>query len=323
MPVIDSSSYTPPWVFRNTHFHTIYPSLFRQVNSVKFTRERIDTPDGDFIDLDWSRIGSKKLLLAIHGLEGSSRSRYIPGIIRAFQRRGWDGAAYNLRGCSGEPNRTLRFYHSGDTADLDVVVRHVLHRNDYTQLVIVGFSLGGNITLKYVGERGTSVPKELTHAAAVSTPCDLASSSWKLAELSNVLYMKNFLRLFRQKIRLKMQYFPGQISDEDFHKIKNFKDYDDRYTAPLHGFASAEDYWAKCSAKPVLKGIRIPTLLLSALDDPFLPEACYPVAEARENPHFFLETPSLGGHVGFVTKNFQQEYWHESRITAFITGRNL
>ncbi|GAK60762.1 alpha/beta hydrolase fold [Candidatus Vecturithrix granuli] len=320
MPLIDSLSYTPPLIFRNHHLHTIYPSLFRRVNGVRFKRERIDTPDGDFIDLDWSRIGSEKLLLAIHGLEGSSRSRYIPGIIRAFQRRGWDGVAYNLRGCSGELNRTLRFYHSGDTADLDVVVRYILRHHHYTQLAIVGFSLGGNITLKYVGECGTSVPKELTHAAAVSAPCDLQSSSWKLAESSNILYMKNFLCHFHRKIRMKMRQFPGQISDERFHQIKNFKDYDDRYTAPLHGFASAEDYWAKCSAKPYLPGIRIPTLLINALDDPFLPEACYPVAEAKQNPHFFLEMPSLGGHVGFVTQNSRQEYWHESQITAFMAG---
>lgn len=323
MPFIASSSYTPPAIFRNTHLHTMYPALFRRVDGVKFMRERIDTPDGDFIDLDWSRMGSEKLILAIHGLEGSSRSRYIPGIIKAFQRRGWDGVAYNLRGCSGEPNRTLRFYHSGDTADLDIVVRHILKNNHYTQLAIVGYSLGGNITLKYMGERGRSVPKELTHAAAVSAPCDLQSSSWKLAEPSNFLYMKNFLRHFRRKIRLKMQQFPNQISDEGFHNIKNFKDYDDRYTAPLHGFASAEDYWAKCSAKPLLPEIYIPTLLLSARDDPFLPDGCYPVSEARENPHFFFETPSLGGHVGFVARNIHQEYWHESRITAFITECNF
>lgn len=320
MPLVDSLSYMPPVIFRNHHLHTIYPSLFRRVNGVKFTRERIDTPDGDFVDIDWSRIGSEKLLLAIHGLEGSSRSRYIPGIIHAFQRRGWDGVAYNLRGCSGEPNRTLRFYHSGDTADLDVVVRYVLGDHHYTQLAIVGFSLGGNITLKYVGERGTSLPKELTHAAAVSTPCDLQSSSWKLAEPSNVLYMRNFLRHFHRKIRMKMQQFPGHISDEGFHEIKNFKDYDDRYTAPIHGFRNAEDYWEKCSAKPFLSGIRIPTLLINAQDDPFLPEACYPVQEARDNSHFFLEIPSFGGHVGFVTKNSHQEYWHESRIAAFMAG---
>lgn len=320
MPFIQSSSYRPLRIFRNRHLHTIYPSLFRKVKGVAFMRERIDTPDGDFIDLDWSRIGAKRLVLAIHGLEGSSRSRYIPGIIKAFQRRGWDGVAYNLRGCSGEPNRTLRFYHSGDTSDLERVVAHILNRKHYKQLAIVGFSLGGNITLKYVGERGTSTPAELTHAAAVSAPCDLRSSSWKLAESSNWVYMKNFLRHFHRKIRVKMRQFPGQISDERFWEIKNFKDYDDRYTAPLHGFTSAEDYWMKCSARPLLTGIRVPTLLINALDDPFLPEACHPVEEARENPNFFFEIPSLGGHVGFVARNAQREYWHESRITDFIVG---
>ena len=197
MPVIEHSSYTPPWFFKNCHFHTMYPSLFRKMMWPTFTRERIDTPDGDFIDLDWSQVGSENLVIAIHGLEGSSRSRYIPGMINAFNRRGWDGVALNLRGCSGEPNRLLRFYHSGATEDIDTVVRHILTHTSYRQLSIVGFSLGGNLTLKYLGEHGASLPSAIINTAAISTPCDLESSSWQLSESSNVLYLKNFLRCFR------------------------------------------------------------------------------------------------------------------------------
>ena len=318
MPLIKHSDYTPPSIFKNRHIHTIYPSFFRKVTGVDFSRERLDTPDGDFIDLDWSRVGSHKIIIAVHGLEGSSHSRYIPGIIKAFNRRGWDGIAYNLRGCSGEVNRLLRFYHSGDTGDLHTVVNYVLQKHHYTQIAIVGFSLGGNITLKYVGERGDMLSKAITRAAAVSVPCDLESSAWQLSKRSNYIYLKNFLRHFQKKIRSKMQIMPGKISDDNFHSIKDFKDYDNRYTAPIHGFADAKDYWTKCSSKQFLSSIRVPTLLINALDDPFLGEECYPFKEAENSQYLYLETPPLGGHVGFVTRNSAHEYWHETRIISFI-----
>ncbi len=318
MPIIEPSTYRPPLIFRNRHLQTIYPSLFRNVNGVNFTRERIDTPDGDFIDLDWSRVGSDKVIMAVHGLEGSSRSRYMPGMIRAFNRRGWDGVAMNLRGCSGEPNRLLRFYHAGATDDPDTVVRHVLGRNSYTRLALVGFSIGGNLTLKYLGERGTALPHQIIGAAAISTPCDLEACAWKLSDASNQLYLKNFLRGFRRKIRAKMQIMPGKIHDHDFHTIKTLKDYDDRYTAPLHGFVDAAEYWAKCHCKQFLADIRIPTLLINARDDPFLTAESYPYDEAEQSSYLFFETPSFGGHVGFVTLNSDTEYWHETRVTSFI-----
>ena len=319
MPVLESSPYRPPVFFRNHHIHTIYPSVFRKVKDVYFSRERLDTPDRDFIDLDWSRIGSEYLVITIHGLEGSSRSGYMPGMIKAFNARGWDGVAYNMRGCSGEPNRLLRFYHSGDTDDLHTVITHILERNQYRKIAIVGFSLGGNVTLKYLGERGTSCPDALYKGAAISAPCDLESSAWKLARASNALYMKNFLRRFRRKIRIKMQMMPGRITDHNFHEIKSFKEYDDRYTAPLHGFSDAYDYWTRCSSRPFLAGIRIPTLLINALDDPFLDDASYPYEEAEQNPYLFLETHEKGGHLGFVAKDSSGEYWHETRVTSFIT----
>ena len=318
MPIIAPSTYTPPWYFKQRHLHTIFPSLCRNVRRVAWTRERLDTPDGDFIDLDWARGAATQLVIAIHGLEGSSRSKYIPGLMHAFRRRGWDGVAYNLRSCSGEPNRLLRFYHAGDSADLETVVRHVLTRTPYTQVALVGFSIGGNILLKYLGEQGAALPSAIRAAAAISAPCDLASSAEQLSTRANRLYLRQFLESFRAKIRTKMCQFPGQISDAGFDEITSFKTYDDRYTAPLHGFANATDYWAQCSAKPWLPAIRIPTLLLSALDDPFLSAACYPFAEAQQNAALYLETPDFGGHVGFVARHPNQEYWHETRITAFV-----
>ncbi len=318
MPLIKQSNYKVPFLLRNCHAHTVYPYFFRKVKGVDFIRERIDTPDADFIDLDWSKIGSKSLLLAIHGLEGNSSSKYMPGMIKAFNRRGWDGLAYNLRGCSGEPNRLLRSYHSGDTDDLDTVVQHVLKQGDYTQLAIVGFSLGGNLALKYLGEPGRTLPPELISGAAVSAPCDLESSALQISESFNARYLHEFMQCFQQKIQAKAQMFPGEISDENFHEIKSLQDYDERYTAPIHGFANAKEYWTKCSSRQFLAGIRIPTLLLTALDDPFLREESYPFEEARNSEYLFFETPKFGGHLGFVSLNARREYWHEKRVSSFI-----
>ncbi|PID56242.1 alpha/beta hydrolase [candidate division KSB3 bacterium] len=319
MPIVDKSAYRPIAAFKNCHFHTIYPSLFRTIRGVTFSRERISTPDDDFLDLDWARHGSTRLILTIHGLEGSSRSRYIPGMIKAFARRGWDGVALNLRGCSGEPNRLLRSYHSGATDDVETVITHILtHYPAYREIALIGFSLGGCLTLNYLGERGSSLPEEMLGAAAVSTPCDLATSAERLSEAGNTMYLKNFLRCFRKKIRLKMRQMPDKISDRNFHEVTSLKIFDDRYTAPIHGFRNAEDYWARCSPKRLLAGIHIPTLLLNALDDPFLAEASYPLKEAASHPYLFLEMPDFGGHVGFMARRPDGEYWHETRICDFV-----
>ncbi len=318
MPLVKDSTYTSPPSFKNCHIQTIYPVLFRKVTGITYTRERIDTPDGDFLDLDWSRVGSDKAVIAVHGLEGSSRSKYIPGILKAFNWRGWDGVASNLRGCSGEINRQLRFYHAGATKDVHTVVCYLLAQNRYTEISLVGFSIGGNLTLKYLGEQGASLSPLIKRAAAISVPCDLVSCAWKLAERSNVICMKRFLFSFQRKIKAKMQVMPDSLNDENFHEIRTFKEYDDRYTAPLHGFASAEDYWVKSSSKPYLPEIHIPTLVMNALDDPFLAQESYPIEEAKQSKCLFLEIPALGGHVGFVTFNNDHEYWHETRVTSFI-----
>jgi uncharacterized protein len=318
MPIIAESTYTPPAIFRNPHIQTIYPVFFRVVRGVNYTRERIDTPDGDFLDLDWSCVGSEHLVIVVHGLEGSSRSKYMPGIIRAFNRRGWDGLAMNQRGCGGEINRRPGFYHAGSTDDLQTVITHILRQKRYAALALVGFSMGGNIILNYLGEQGDSLAPEICKAATVSTPCDLASSAEKLADPGSFIYMQRFLFAFYRKIRRKHRLMPEKIQKKDFYKIRTFKQYDDRYTAPLHGFASAEEYWSKTSAKRCLLNIRIPTLMINAQDDPMLGPESYPIEEARANPYLFLEMPSAGGHSGFVRFTPEGEYWHETRIAEFI-----
>jgi predicted alpha/beta-fold hydrolase len=313
------TTYAPPLGFRNPHLQTIVAGRLRRVRGVRYERERIETPDGDFLDLDASRVGADRAVVISHGLEGSADRAYVRGMARALNRHSWDALAWNLRGCSGEPNRRLRLYHSGATEDLDAVVQHV--RADYDRVALVGFSLGGNITLKYLGERGDAVDPRVRRAVALSVPVDLAASSVALARWENALYMRYFLRSLRRKVRAKAQQFPGEVSTDGLGRIRDFRGFDDRYTAPLHGFADADDYWRRSSSEPFLGAIRVPTLLVNAADDPFLTPACYPTEIARQSDHFWLETPAHGGHVGFVTFGRDGEYWSERRAADFLDGR--
>ncbi len=318
MPLIAPSDYRAPFLLGNGHLQTVYPSLFRRVKWVPYRRERMDTPDGDFLDLDWLSVGAARVAILSHGLEGNTQRAYMRGMARALNRAGWDVLAWNFRGCSGEPNRLLKSYHSGKSEDLHTVIEHVLRPKRYHSVALVGFSMGGNITLKYLGERGEGLAPEIQGAVTFSVPCDLASASEELARPGNQIYMRRFLKMLRQKIRDKMTLFPGQIDDDEFVHIRNFRDFDERYTAPLNGFAGAEDYWEKCSSRPFLPNIRIPALLVNARNDPFLSPRCYPEDIARENPCLYVEMPVSGGHVGFVQWNREGIYWSEQRAVQFL-----
>lgn len=309
-------SYRAPWWMSNRHFQTIFPSQFRRVSDTFFTRERIATDDGDFLDLDWARAGHNRLVVLSHGLEGHSRRPYMLGMARAALAEGWDVLAWNFRSCSGEMNRILTTYHSGQTRDLAQVV-DLGAKQGYREIALIGFSIGGNKTLLYLGREAHRHPAALSRAVVFSVPCDLASSSARLAEARNRVYMNNFLKSFRRKLEQKQALFPGQIDMQCFASIRNFQQYDGRYTAPMHGFASAEDYWRESSSKPYVPSIRVPTLLVSAQDDPFLPPECFPQREAAANPNFSLEITPHGGHVGYI--RFRSErYWSEWRAMAFL-----
>lgn len=321
MPLCAPSLYRPPFFLVNAHFQTVYPHFFRRVKGVPYRRQRILTPDEDFLDLDVSSVRSRAAAIIAHGLEGNSGRSYVLGMVRALNRSGWDAVVWNFRGCSGEPNRKLRSYHSGDTADLHTVLEHVAGGGAYERIALVGFSLGGNVILKYLGERGAAASTVIHCAVAFSVPCDLKAGAEQMARPMNFFYMKRFLNMLHQKIRIKMERFPGRIDDQGFGRIRSFRDFDERYTAPLHGFAGAEDYWLKASSRPFLPLIRVPTLLVNALDDPFLAPACYPYEEARSNPYLFLETPAHGGHVGFVSFNPSGHYWSEIRTLEFLRNR--
>ena len=293
MPLVAESPYHPPLPFRNRHVHTVYPALFRKVNDVHYQRERITLPDADFLDLDWSKLDNTQegivnhnpgqLAIFLHGLEGSTDRSYIRGMVRAFNQSGWDAVAVNFRGCSGETNRLLRSYHAGATEDLQAVVEHVLNTSNYSRLVLVGFSLGGNLTLKYLGDLGANVPAQIQGAVGISVPCDLAASVEAMSEPSNSIYMKRFMRHLRAKMVAKAADYPDDIDLQPLYEMKTFYEFDNLYTAPLHGFENADVYWRTCSCLAGLKNISIPTLVLNAADDPFLAPACYPVEEAKAN----------------------------------------
>ena len=314
--MINPPKYKPLFLFRSGHIQTIFPSLFRNVSGVHYTRERIQTPDDDFLDLDWSCVGRKVLAVISHGLEGSSQRAYIKGMVKALNEAQVDCLAWNYRTCSGEMNRQLRMYHNGSTDDLDLVIRHAIAKG-YENIVLVGFSMGGNLSLLYLGQQSEQFLPQLKGAVTFSVPLDLKDSARQLSRISNTIYMKRFLRDLHRKVRNKMVLYPDQINDHGYGKIKDFKDFDDRYTAPIHGFKSAEDYWEKCSCGPHLERIRIPSLIVNAEDDPFLGVSCYPVGQI-DNPNIYLEMPKYGGHVGFMNRRIGGQYWSESRTVDFI-----
>ncbi len=319
MPLV-SSTYRAPFGLRGGHVATIYPTLFRRAPEVPVERERLELEDGDFLDLDWSGQRNERLAIIGHGLEGTSTAKYIRGMAVAFRKRRWDTLAWNCRGCSGEPNRLLRSYHSGVSEDLAAVVTHALSLSRYREIVLVGFSLGGNIVLKYLGEQGAQVPREVVAAVAFSVPCDLTSSSLRLGDLDNRVYLSRFMGDLKKKVLAKDGQFPGHLDLSGIDKVRTFAEFDDRFTAPLNGFRDARDYWTRASSRPLLPEIRIPTLLVQADNDPFLPPPCYPREEAESHPFLFLEIPPHGGHVGFISKG--PEYWSEARACSFASHQS-
>lgn len=319
MPVLESS-YSAPFWLHNGHVQTIWASLFRKPPQPYLWRERLETPDGDFFDID--RIPaipgkqSSRVVILSHGLEGHSRRSYMLATANALNQKGWDVVARNFRGCSGEPNRKLRLYHSGETDDLALTV-HTCERLGYTTICLAGFSMGGNQTLKYAGE--TILPPSVRAAAGISVPCDLEGAAEVLARPSRALYMSYFLRTLRDKLKLKKQKFPDEIDLSGLESIRTFHEFDERFTAPMHGFHSALHYWRESGCINVLDTIRIPTLLLNADDDPFLSRSCYPTRQALANPALTLEIPRWGGHVGFVDTGHRTA-WMANRIAAFFDG---
>jgi predicted alpha/beta-fold hydrolase len=319
MPLLSKRPYLRPKPLFNGHLETIYPALFRQVILAQPDKEQLETFDEDFLELDWHRRGNAKLLILSHGLEGNSSKGYILGMAKEALNKGFDVLAWNYRGCGDQLNRKAIFYHSGATYDLHAVVNRAAP--DYEELYLGGFSLGGNLTLKYLGEGRELLPK-IKRAVAISVPLDLGGSCDKISNAAMGLYTKRFLTSLRKKIERKASIFPKEFSLEKFNQIHSLRDFDNLFTGPLHGFSDAEDYYQSNSALQFLPTIPIPTLILNAQNDPFLSETCFPFQLAADLEQVYCEFPKHGGHVGFSVFGKEKSYYSEIRAVEFIrSGR--
>jgi len=303
-----------PWWLPGGHLQTIYASL-RPPPRVRLERERWDTPDGDFIDVDFAGDASAGRRLALfHGLEGCSDSHYARAIAAQAARQGWRVALPHFRGCSGEPNRKPRAYHSGDTEEIDWILRRI------HSPFVIGISLGGNALLKWLGERGDEARALVRRAATVSAPIDLPAAGRALDRgLSRLFYTRHFLSTLKPKSLAKLERFPGLYDAARIRAARRFREFDDTVTAPLHGFRGVDHYWSEAASGPWLERIRVPTLLLNARNDPFLPEHALVAAARKAAPCVVLEFPRTGGHAGFVSGPFPGHHgWLANRLLDFL-----
>jgi uncharacterized protein len=307
----------PKWL-PGGHAQTIYPLLIKAAPPL-YRRERWPTPDGDFIDLDWiDGDADAPLVVLFHGLEGSSASHYATSLMALLRQRGWHGVVPHFRGCSGEPNRLPRAYHSGDSDEIDWVLRRLRDQLPGQTIFAAGVSLGGNALLKWLGEREQSAGDVVAAAAAVSAPLDLTLCGHHLGAGFNRVYTQHFLATLKRNAAEKLARFPGLFDASRMHSARNLYEFDDVVTAPLHGFAGADDYWRRASAKPLLRAIHVPTLLLNARNDPFLPAHGLPQANEL-SPSVTAEFPHEGGHVGFVTGSLPGRLdWLPQRLLHFF-----
>lgn len=321
--------FTPPWWCRNPHQQTIWRKFLGEIPSLPLRRERWETPDQDFLDIDFldpptenSDGETSPLVLFLHGFEGSSRAKYILGMLRCFNQREWRGVALNFRSCSGEMNRQPRFYHSGETTDLDWVIRRLQKSWPQSPLFVVGFSLGGNVLLKWLGENEAQARSLVRAAVVVSVPFDLGVAAQNIDSGLGRLYGQNFLSTLKQKILEKATAHPGLIDPKVVHNIKSYIQFEDEVFAPIHDFKDAKNYWRRCSAQHFLSGIRCETLVIHAEDDPFLPGDDLPIKQLYQSKYLHPEISKKGGHAGFIQGNrpWQPRYWAESRALQFLSS---
>jgi len=311
--------FQPAAWLRNPHLQTIYGATLAPAPRPALRRERWDTPDGDFVDVDFvDGPADAPWVQLFHGLEGSSNSPYARMLMAEVRERGWRGSVFHFRGCSGEPNRLPRAYHSGDSEEIDWAVRRIRVRAGDGALYAAGVSLGGNALAKWLGERGEGARSIVQAAAVVSAPLDLMAAGDALGRGVARAYSWHFLGSLRRNALGKLERFPGLFDADAVRRASSLREFDDLVTAPLHGFRDTDDYWTRASAKPHLAAIRVPTLVLNARDDPFLPEAALPT-EREVSSAVKLEFPARGGHVGFVTAPFPGRIeWLPLRLLHFF-----
>jgi predicted alpha/beta-fold hydrolase len=315
--MIAASAFRPAWWLPGPHLQTLYPSLVRRRSHPELTRERLELPDGDFLDLDWTRNDGTALVLVLHGLGGSLESPYTGGILQALAAHGYRAVLMYFRGCSGEPNRLARSYHSGETADLRFVIAHLAGRIAPKPLAVIGYSLGGNVLLKALGEHAGMGP--VRTGVAVSVPFDLDRAARRLEQGFSRIYQRYLLDRLRRSYRAKASAHTMPVSLARLATLDTFRKFDNEVTAPLHGFRDVDEYYERSSSRQYLHAITTPTLILHAADDPFIPEEAIP-GESELGPGVTLELSRRGGHVGFVggTLPFRSCYWLEGRICAHL-----
>lgn len=318
MPLLERSAFpgAPFWQY-NGHLQTLVPGILRRVEGIDYARERIETPDGDFLDLDWIINGNPRLLIITHGLEGNSTRQYVMGAAKLFSQNGYDVLAWNCRSCSGEMNRAFRMYHHGDTDDISAIVNHALCAGRYHKVVMLGYSMGANITLKHLGTQGEKLPSAIKAAAVFSAPCDLRSGAEVLDRWDNAIYRRRFLKALAGKMHAKSVQYPGRIDVSMLPKVKRWRDFDEWFSAPVCGYRDADDFYTQASARHFIDGIRIPTLLANAANDPILTPECMPHEQARKHDFFHFEMPPEGGHCGFQTRGNDEYSWSERRSLEF------
>jgi len=314
-----ASRFLPPRWLRNRHLQTLWPVFFRRTRPGRLCHERLELDDGDFLDLCWTSRKRAPTVIIFHGLEGSIESHYAGGLMNAISSRGWRGLLMHFRGCSGTPNKLSHSYHSGETGDIDKIIRIISARDPDLPLAAVGISLGGNALLKWLGEdheRGS-----LQAAAAVSVPFDLACSAERLDSGFSRLYQWRLTKSLRNSVRRKFAELSCPLDLSDLDSLNSFRLFDDRITAPLHGFQGVDDYYAQSSSRDYLKHIRLPVLIIQSNDDPFMRPDCVPT-DAELSDKITLELSEHGGHVGFVMQDAGAsvwDYWLDKRIIEYLS----
>ena len=320
---ISDSDYRAPWWLPSGHLQTIYARQLARRYPVRYRRERWETPDKDFIDLDWldHSLDGTNLLVLFHGLEGYSQSHYALSLMTVAAQQGWRGVVPHFRGCSGEANRLLRSYHSGDSREIDWILRRLKEENPQSKIYVAAISLGGNMVLKWLGEEGHMAGEVVERAVAVSTPLDLVAAAGELDfGIKRILYTSYFLQSLKPRALAKIATHGLDIEARAIRRSATFRQFDDLFTAPVHGFKDAEEYWTRCSSKAWLRHIRVPTLLLNARNDPFLPESALP-RDDEISESVTLDFPCDGGHVGFVSGKFPGHLdWLPERILRFFAA---
>lgn len=316
---MSGAQFKPAWWLRNSHLQTIWPSICRPgIKSLPLERERLELPDGDFLDLDWSgRHLPGPIVLILHGFEGSIESHYAKGMLQTINQRGWRGLFMHFRGCSGEPNRLPRGYHSGETKDVDFVVKTLIERDPKAEIAAIGYSLGGNMLLKWLGETGDKNP--LKAATAISVPFDLHKAYKRIQTGFSRFYQWYLVRSAKERLLHKFEVIKSPIDISGLSEVEGIRDLDGKYTVPMHGFSSVDEYYTVTSSRYYLSSIRIPTLLIQAKDDPFMTEDVIPDLDEL-SPQITLEVTETGGHVGFVSGRYpwRPQYWLEERVPEFL-----